>query len=179
MFCACGARMFREFCPSCDREPAKTRTRVRGEDVVAVARSLVGVPYRAQGRSAEGIDCLGILIHVFSKLGILSNLSVPQYLDQFEVDPDIARVSSSLRRRFLLVEMVRAGLTPFEAKDEDDLRPGDIACFGRGGAMTHIGVLSPGTVIHANTQRGMVVEDPYSTCKPIQIALFRVPGVES
>ena len=39
-------------------------------DVVAAAQSWVGVPWRHQGRSREGVDCLGLLIVVARDLGI-------------------------------------------------------------------------------------------------------------
>lgn len=43
---------------------------MRGETVVAEARAWVDTPYRRRGRSASGIDCLGLLIVVARALDV-------------------------------------------------------------------------------------------------------------
>ena len=45
------------------------RERTRGE-VLAEARSWLGVPYLHQGRSRLGVDCVGLLIMVARGIGI-------------------------------------------------------------------------------------------------------------
>ncbi len=39
------------------------------QDIVSIAESLVGSPYRAGGRSPEGFDCSGLMSYVFEKSG--------------------------------------------------------------------------------------------------------------
>ena len=40
------------------------------EDVVREARALIDVPFRHQGRTREGIDCVGVVIYIARKLGL-------------------------------------------------------------------------------------------------------------
>lgn len=37
---------------------------------IAAARSLVGAPYRHQGRSARGVDCVGLPIYALAQIGV-------------------------------------------------------------------------------------------------------------
>jgi cell wall-associated NlpC family hydrolase len=39
-------------------------------DIVKVARSYVGTPYKHQGRSRKGIDCIGLVICVAQEFGV-------------------------------------------------------------------------------------------------------------
>ena len=41
-----------------------------GADVLALARTFIGVPWKHQGRTRNGIDCVGILITVGAELGL-------------------------------------------------------------------------------------------------------------
>lgn len=44
---------------------------MRGEDIVATARTWMGTPYRHQGRvKGEAVDCLGLIAGVAKELGI-------------------------------------------------------------------------------------------------------------
>lgn len=47
-------------------------------DIVALARSYEGVPWRHQGRTKKGVDCVGLLIAVHRDLG-LGDVSLPPY----------------------------------------------------------------------------------------------------
>lgn len=42
-----------------------------GSDFVRAARELVGVPYRHQGRTVRGVDCIGLLLLAASRVGVL------------------------------------------------------------------------------------------------------------
>lgn len=42
-----------------------------GADFVVAARQLVGVPYRHQGRTPRGLDCIGLLLLAASRVGVL------------------------------------------------------------------------------------------------------------
>ncbi len=42
-----------------------------GADFVREARALVGVPYRHQGRTARGVDCLGLVLLAASRVGLM------------------------------------------------------------------------------------------------------------
>jgi cell wall-associated NlpC family hydrolase len=71
----------------------------RDGDVLDEARAYVGAPYQWGGMTAAGIDCSGLVHMAFRRLGIL----VPR--DSWQQEEAGAEVA------------------------EDDLRPGDLACY--------------------------------------------------
>jgi cell wall-associated NlpC family hydrolase len=54
-------------------------TTTTAADVVAEARTWVGVPYRHQGRTRRGVDCLGVPIVVLHALGVPFREAPPDY----------------------------------------------------------------------------------------------------
>jgi cell wall-associated NlpC family hydrolase len=81
---------------------------VTGADVVAEARQWIGVRYRHQGRSRDGVDCIGLPAVVRAELG-LPALDVTGY----------ARTSTA----FEMLDFCRAHMTEVAPAD---LHPGDI-----------------------------------------------------
>ena len=55
---------------------------VKRRDIVAAARSFIGVPYRHQGRSVRGVDCSGLVLLVAAKLNIPMKDSPTAYSNQ-------------------------------------------------------------------------------------------------
>jgi cell wall-associated NlpC family hydrolase len=78
--------------------------------LVAEARSWVGVPFRHQGRSREGVDCAGLLVVVARAVG----LEAPDGAD-YPKRPDGAAL-----RRVLAEHLVQRARIA-------DARPGDVA----------------------------------------------------
>ncbi|HEX8655582.1 MAG TPA: peptidoglycan endopeptidase [Allosphingosinicella sp.] len=115
----------------------------RGEEVVARARSLIGVRYRPQGRSEEtGLDCIGVVI---LSLGISA---------------------ASVRRDYRLrgtglpaieAELTRRGLVCCPALDP---RPGDLGLFEPGPAQVHFAIFTGTGLVHADAASRRVVERP-------------------
>lgn len=106
---------------------------ITGLQVVAAARSFVGVPFVHMGRSSRGCDCIGLVIAVADQLG----LRRPEKLVYKEL-PDL-----------LLFDAMRQ-----YADMVDDPSPGDLVRFTVAGRPQHVGILSnhpSGTfgVIHA------------------------------
>lgn len=99
--------------------------------VVAEARKYLGTPWRHQGRSAEGIDCAGLIIRVANDLGIFS-FDTLDYLPQ-ATDESMMRLCS-------------------EHLEKGSMEPGCIPVM-RFGNNRHIGIFgeSPNglTIIHA------------------------------
>lgn len=109
-----------------------------GDQVVARARRLIGVRFRAQGRDpAFGVDCVGL---------VAAALGHQVAADQPVRCADVARVA--------------AGAAALGLRRCEDPRAGDVALFETGPGQLHLGVLTGAGVIHADARAGRVVERP-------------------
>ena len=116
--------------------------------IVAAARGWLGTPWRHQGRTRGGMDCLGLVVVVARELGLSE------------------RDGTGYSRR----ATGRALLDPFrEEMDEiplDAVRPGDVVVFADRCYPCHVGILSERHgalgVIHAHASRRQVIEDAWS-----------------
>lgn len=113
--------------------------------IVALMRTYLGVPWRHQGRSRHSIDCVGLPIVVGRELG----------LHDYDDSVNYRRMSSG------------SDLTQVFEKhcnriaDMSDLLPGDIMIFRDSVYPQHVGMMSSKTnVIHATVHKGRVVEEP-------------------
>ncbi|MET9605921.1 C40 family peptidase [Streptomyces sp. NPDC006512] len=97
-----------------------------GEDVVAAARTFLGLPYVWAGASGFGYDCSGLVSQVYSMLGLV----VPRDAQpQFDAGGGRAPAGSAEGERITGTQ---------------DLRPGDVVAFRSttGGAVSHVGVFT-------------------------------------
>ena len=102
-------------------------------DPVEEARAYLGAPYEWGGMSERGIDCSGLVHMAHRRLGSL----VPRDADQQEAAA--------------------------EPVDEQELRRGDLVCFGPPGQAHHIAFwLGEGRILHATQREGIgrVLEEP-------------------
>lgn len=101
------------------------------EQLVRIARDLIGVPYRWGGtQPGRGFDCSGLVFYSYRQAG----MSVPRTVSQ--------------QRRFAL---------PVSASD---LRPGDLVFFDNRSKSGHVGIYSGrGRFIHAPSSGGRVREE--------------------
>ena len=113
--------------------------------IVALAKTYLGVPWRHQGRTKYGIDCVGLPSTVGKQLG----------LHDYPDDVNYQKIS------------VGADLfKPFEEhcnriRNLADLKPGDIVIFKDPVFPQHVGLMSSNVnVIHAKVTRRKVVEEP-------------------
>jgi hypothetical protein len=119
---------------------------VTGEEIAARARSLVGVRFRAQGRSAAtGLDCVGV---VASALGVKRARS-----DYALRDGDLGRLSC---------ELEGAGLVPVEGR-----RTGDVLVMRAGPEQLHLGIVTEAGLVHADAGLRRVVERPGAPDWPV------------
>jgi cell wall-associated NlpC family hydrolase len=111
-------------------------------DVIAEARSWVGVPFRHQGRSRHGIDCVGLPIVVGQVLGI--------FPAKFEI--------------------ANYGRTPTGELEQRIISHCEPARFARAGGLVviawttkaaHVAICTGDTLIHAYERIGKVVEHGY------------------
>lgn len=117
---------------------------VSGTDVVRVARSFIGCRYRHQGRSREGVDCIGLPVLVRAELG-LSSLDVEGYA-----------------RRTTDSEMLNFCRARMREVPRDQVEPGDVLVCMQG-VTRHMAIVGdyPGgglSIIHAHLPNKKVVE---------------------
>lgn len=110
------------------------------EDLIKAASAFMGTPHRMGGLSRKGIDCSGLLVVAFGKLGV----QVPHNSEQ------LARLGRIVPGR-------------------DELKRGDLVFFIRtyrtSNFITHAGIyLGQGDFIHTSSSRGVMVsslDDPH------------------
>lgn len=135
-------------------------------DIVESARKNLGIPWRHQGRSKTGLDCLGLLIVVADDLGI-------PYQDE-----------QGYQRRpngHNLVNKFKDQLQEISIKD---IQPGDALIFADEIYPCHVAIVSEKYgklhIIHAHATRRKVLEEQYGYEWPNKLRkAFRFPGVEA
>jgi len=95
----------------------------RANEIVYIAKGLVGVPYRHQGRNQNGLDCAGLIIVIAHMLDL--------------TDKDTMAYSRRPNAAEFTAFMIEAGCTqhPFSA-----LEHGDIVRLNTSGWPVHLGV---------------------------------------
>ena len=140
-----------------------TPPKVTRQMVVSAARGWLNTRWRHQGRTREGIDCIGLPVVVCKALG-LSNYDVTTY----GREPDSAA---------FLPHFVAGGGVRVNPKDQKD---GDVAVFHQRGYPCHCGILATWrgqrSVIHSSMKERRVVEEVIQPNTPF-VAVFRLPGI--
>lgn len=113
------------------------RDRASGQSVVKTARSAIGTPYVSGGRNPGGFDCSGLVQWAYQSVGVKL--------------PRTAREQSSIGRRIMRVE---------------DMRAGDIVAFRHPRRGYHTGIyVGDGKFVHSPRRRSSVkissLDDPY------------------
>ena len=135
------------------------------DDIVASARDLIGTPWRHQGRTRAGLDCVGMVVLICRERG-LSDYDVAGYA----TDPNFDFLRHMTAGGGLPVPLTEAG-------------PGDILALSEMARPCHVGIKSSrhGTdyVIHAHATRRKVLEEPLAAVLQNNrlVAAFRIPGV--
>jgi murein DD-endopeptidase / murein LD-carboxypeptidase len=130
----------------------------RGERIAAAARSLVGVPFRLHGRSAEtGVDCVGLALLSAQRAGH-GGIAPEHY--------GLRGGDAALFGTWLCA----AGLRPVRKA-----RAGDFMLVRAGPAQAHMMVVVPGGHVHAHAGLRRVVEMPGPSPWPVT-GYWRVGG---
>ena len=116
--------------------------------IVAEARTWLGVPWRHQGRTRAGIDCVGLLVCVTRALGLS--------------DYD----STGYGRHAQGQTFVRHFQENMDGIGISEARPGDVLVFADRAYPCHCGVLTERHgvphLLHAHAIRRKVIEEPYA-----------------
>lgn len=132
------------------------------QDIVATARSALGIPFVHQGRSlTRGVDCIGLVIGVMHKLG-LSDFDFQAYSRMPPAD--------------LMTKTMREIL---QVIPRNEVQPGDLFRFNVAGEPIHVGIATDVGVIHAVQSASGVVEHRLDHAWEKRIVeTYRIPGVE-
>jgi hypothetical protein len=135
---------------------------VKAQDFVDAARSYLGVPFRHQGRTEHGVDCIGLVILARLKLGpwdatrhdIVNyrrnpkdalDVTLPKFLEQIFA-PEVGALAAIRWPKMKVAN--------------------------------HIAILTPATIIHSYAEVGRVIETGYREPWPRQtVSLWRIPGI--
>ena len=122
-------------------------------DFAERARALIGTRFRLQGRSADGLDCVGVAIATFG---------VP-----------VGDVRRDYRIRGDHEAEMRAGLAAhFRRVRLAERRPGDLILMRVAKDQVHLGVCTDGGFVHAHAGLRRVVETPGIPEWPL-VAVYR------
>jgi cell wall-associated NlpC family hydrolase len=121
----------------------------RADAVAARARALVGTPYRPQGRSGEGLDCVGVAALALA----LPAACVPRGYGRRSAGLDL-----------LAAELAGRGLV---RRTGGTAEPGDLVVFAAGLGQLHIGIATGPGFVHADAGLRRVVERPFPAPWPI------------
>ncbi len=133
---------------------------VTREDIVAGARSWIGTPYRDLGRDRHGMDCVGLIVTVYTNLGLI-NYEVPTY----SRIPDGSFLNHFFRAGFIRI-------------NPTDRLPGDAVAFKMLDYACHCGIVTPTGVVHAYSLHKGVFEQIFTAkLRQTLVAAYRAPGI--
>lgn len=138
---------------------------ITSKQLIYSARGLKGVPWKHQGRSVFGVDCIGLVALSFEKAGVdLPSLLGLQDSRNYgrNAHPEMLR---------LVRETCESISTPIDGCLIVMKFPGEE--YPR-----HFGIYAQGNVIHADSRSRCVVEHGYrGIWKRCEHSLWKIPGV--
>jgi len=124
--------------------------------ILSEARKLLGVQYRDHGRTPHGVDCAGLIL-------LAKNFAMNSWDDflDYEPNPTPSQIHRAVKR--------------FASRTSSP-RPADVLLTRHFGAVTHLGLFTGSTLIHADRFIGHVVEAPISGVDVV--AAYSLHGVD-
>lgn len=139
---------------------------VSSQQLIDAARRYVGVPFKHQGRSLAGLDCVGLLVRVAWDCGL-----TVRDRDGYGRSP----------HRGVLRQALEENLIPISDKVGPDTRPGDVLEMSIVHDPQHVALYTGTTLIHALWQRGggAVREHNFDQrWRDRVVRVYRFPGVD-
>lgn len=132
-------------------------------DIVTEARSWIDVPYQHQGRTRNGIDCLGLLVMIARRFDVTDYDELT-----YSRNPSGARMRRLLSLHLQPISIAEAGV-------------GDVLHLAAGNEPQHVAIISrvdPLYFIHATSEFGRVVEQRIDDAGVRAVrGVYRVPEV--
>lgn len=133
--------------------------------LVAQARTYLGVPWRHQGRTRAGLDCVGLIVRVAHDLG-LSDYDTAGYGRRAQGQGFVEHFRNHM-------DAIALGAA----------REGDVLVFAEQTYPCHCAILAErfdnAHILHAHALRRAVVEEPYAGEWPERVKFaFRFRGIE-
>ena len=142
-------------------------------DVVEIARTYIGAPFRHQGRSkVYGVDCVGLLVCVLWEMDIKVD-DIANYNGL--VDADLLRSKLDTTLDELPLTLAMEGNTQIM---KQIYLPGDILLLRIGKNPQHIGIVTDIGIIHTHEGSGQVVETSLGKWKERIVTAYHIYGVE-
>lgn len=134
---------------------------ITAHDIVSEARTWVGVPFRHQGRTRRGVDCVGLVIVVAQELRVLPSTFIRN---------DYGRNPS----RQELDEKIAAHCTRI-----DEPEPGCLLAIRWNRELSHVAFFTGDTMIHSYERVGKVTEHGFRAPWPRLVdSVWWLPGVD-
>jgi cell wall-associated NlpC family hydrolase len=109
-------------------------------DLIIIARTWLGVPFRHQGRNKLGVDCGGLLICIGQQAGLTI---IPP--ETYSMSPEVSVVDHALQANCTEIPL-------------DAAQPGDVLRLAFAGAPVHVGLMTDIGILHAWAKPAKVVE---------------------
>lgn len=115
------------------------------DDLLTSARAAIGTPFRHQGRTLRGMDCVGLLIHTCSENGV-----VPRDVEGYPPRPSNGLLEATFDAHVESGMLLRLPV--------DDLRPGNFLMMRFGREPQHLAICAGDTIVHSYMAAGKVCE---------------------
>lgn len=136
---------------------------MKAQALVDAARSFLGVPFRHQGRSEHGVDCIGLVICARLKLGPWD--AVEHDHANYRRNP---KDSLAIALSQFLIPIAGPEVGAIVAIRWPKMK-----------VENHVAIITPTNIIHAYAEVGRVIETGYREPWPRRtVGFYRLPGIE-